>query len=319
MRPRASAACVSVGLFRVSRQHARHVGLGPVRPHLPRRVAVVAAGAGHEVLACARRVTCAGAAATVFSGVGFAAGWPEQAENQQRARDREPYVTGMVHLGILLKLKGGRLYGVRALQSAPSFYETPDAAPILRRRVRGDAARAVAGERADRSTISRTRTSRRSRRSPRSSCRRPRAPRGASARWRSLLRGSRTTRKAPIAGTGTGTRSSRRPTGPSPAARYPAQFAALDQAAREQGAASFAAAAARRAAHDRRARAQHASAREAAARRGRPARISSPTSWACYFSSAEAMDLCYSAEIGRDTLPRARQAPSKPPNADGRR
>ncbi len=89
-------------------------------------------------------------------------------------------------------------------------------------------------------------------------------------------------------------------TGPSPATRYPDQFAALDQAARAQNAASFAAA-------------------PLAVRRtivlntldtpqpvtrlpNRPTGANLVADFmGMYFSSAEAMDLCYQAEIGRDT------------------
>ena len=148
----------------------------------------------------------AGAAATVFSGGGIRCWLAGAGRDQQRARDREPNVTGMVHLGILLKIKGVDYTVFERYNRRHPSYETPDAAPILRRRVRGDAARAVAGERADpRRSLGREHRDAQGDRRGRPAVGRW-APRGASARWRSLLRGSRTTRKAPIAAMGTATR-----------------------------------------------------------------------------------------------------------------
>jgi hypothetical protein len=101
------------------------------------------------------------------------------------------------------------------------------------------------------------------------------------------------------------------PTGPSPAARYPAQFAALDKAAVDQGAASFAAlaAAARRAVVESALNTPQPVTRL-------PARPTGANLIAdflgMYFSSAEAVDLCYRAAIERDTcrgLENSEQAP----------
>jgi hypothetical protein len=100
-------------------------------------------------------------------------------------------------------------------------------------------------------------------------------------------------------------------TGPSPAARYPAQFTALDQAARDQGAASFAAAAAA----VRRAIVENAlnSPQPVTRLPNRPTGANLVADFmGMYFSSAEAIDLCYQAEIGRDTcrgLENSEQAP----------
>ncbi len=101
------------------------------------------------------------------------------------------------------------------------------------------------------------------------------------------------------------------PTGPSPAARYPAQFAALDRAASAHGASSFAALApeARRAVI------------EAALNDPQPVQRlpNRPTGanlvadfLGFYFTSGEAWDLAYRAEIGRDrcrTLDGSERAP----------
>jgi hypothetical protein len=101
------------------------------------------------------------------------------------------------------------------------------------------------------------------------------------------------------------------PTGPSPAARYPAQFAALDKAAVDRGAASFAAlaAAARRAVVESALNTPQPVTRL-------PARPTGANLIAdflgMYFSSAEAVDLCYRAAIERDTcrgLENSEQAP----------
>ncbi len=101
------------------------------------------------------------------------------------------------------------------------------------------------------------------------------------------------------------------PTGPSPAARYPAQFAALDKAAADRGGSTFAAlpAGARR------------EVIEAALNTPQPiTRLPARPTGAnlvadfmgLYFASAEAVDLCYRAEIERDTcrgLEGSEQAP----------
>ena len=90
------------------------------------------------------------------------------------------------------------------------------------------------------------------------------------------------------------------PTGPSPSARYPEQFAALDQAARGQGAASFAAAtlAVRRTIVENTLNTPQPITRLP----NRPTGANLVADFmGMYFSSAEAMDLCYQAEIGRDT------------------
>jgi len=90
------------------------------------------------------------------------------------------------------------------------------------------------------------------------------------------------------------------PTGSSPAPRYPAQFAALDQAARDQGAASFAAAplAVRRAIVENTLNTPQPITRLP----NRPTGANLVADFmGMYFSSAEATDLCYQAEIGRDT------------------
>jgi hypothetical protein len=90
------------------------------------------------------------------------------------------------------------------------------------------------------------------------------------------------------------------PTGPSPAGRYPAQFAALDQAAQAQGGNTFAALAVEK----RRAVVE-------AALNGPPPITRMPARptganlvadfMGYFFNSADAYDLCYEAAIGRDT------------------
>jgi len=101
------------------------------------------------------------------------------------------------------------------------------------------------------------------------------------------------------------------PTGPSPASRYPAQFAALDKAAADQGAASFAALApaARRAIVENALNTPQPTTRL-------PARPTGANLIAdfmgLYFNSPEAVDLCYRAAIERDTcrgLENSEQAP----------
>jgi hypothetical protein len=101
------------------------------------------------------------------------------------------------------------------------------------------------------------------------------------------------------------------PTGASPAARYPAQFAALDKAAVDQGAASFAAApiAVRRAIVENALNTPQPVTRLAA----RPTGANLVADFVgMYFNGAEAADLCYRAEIQRDTcrgLEGSEQAP----------
>jgi len=90
------------------------------------------------------------------------------------------------------------------------------------------------------------------------------------------------------------------PTGPSPAARYPAQFAALDQAAQAQGAGTFAALAV-----DKRRAIVEAALNGPPPVTRMPARPTGANLVAdfmgYYFNSPEAYDLCYNAAIGRDT------------------
>jgi hypothetical protein len=90
------------------------------------------------------------------------------------------------------------------------------------------------------------------------------------------------------------------PTGPSPAAKYPAQFDALDAAAKARGAATFAAlpVAARRAVVE-------AALTEPQRVTQMPARPNGNSLVAdfmgLYFNGADARDVAYNAAIGRDT------------------
>jgi hypothetical protein len=89
------------------------------------------------------------------------------------------------------------------------------------------------------------------------------------------------------------------PTGPSPARQYPAQFAALDAAARARGAASFAALGA----GDRRAVVEAALDTPTRVTRlpGRPTGANLIADFmGFYYTSGDAYDLAYRAEIGRD-------------------
>jgi hypothetical protein len=107
------------------------------------------------------------------------------------------------------------------------------------------------------------------------------------------------------------------PTGPSPASRYPDQFAALDQAARGQGSTTFAAAplAVRRAIVENALNAPQPITRLP----GRPTGANLVADFmGMYFSSAEAVDLCYQAEIGRDTC-RGLENSEQPPKPMGAR
>jgi hypothetical protein len=107
------------------------------------------------------------------------------------------------------------------------------------------------------------------------------------------------------------------PTGPSPIARYPAQFAALDQAAQAQGGGTFAALGV-----------EHRRLVIEAALNGSPPVTRMPARptganliadfMGYYYNSADAHDLCYNAAIGRDTcrgLEGSEQAP--PPLGKG--
>lgn len=90
------------------------------------------------------------------------------------------------------------------------------------------------------------------------------------------------------------------PTGSSPAPRYPAQFAALDQAARDRGAESFA-----RLGIDGRRAVIEAALNMPQPVTNMPARPNGANLVAdfmgYYFSSSDAYDLAYNARIGRDT------------------
>jgi Gluconate 2-dehydrogenase subunit 3 len=91
-----------------------------------------------------------------------------------------------------------------------------------------------------------------------------------------------------------------RPTGPSPAPRYDAQFAALDEAARAQGGTTFA----KLPADKRRVVIEAAlnTPQQVTALPGRPNGTSLVADFmGYYYASPEANDLCYQAQIGRDT------------------
>ncbi len=90
------------------------------------------------------------------------------------------------------------------------------------------------------------------------------------------------------------------PTGPSPVSKYPAQFAALDRAASAQGGATFAALApaARRAIVENALNTPQPVTRLPAHPTG--ANLVADF-MGLYFNSPEAIDLCYRAEIQRDT------------------
>jgi hypothetical protein len=102
------------------------------------------------------------------------------------------------------------------------------------------------------------------------------------------------------------------PAGPPPAARYPAQFAALDASAKADGAASFAALG-----RDARRRLVEAALNTPQPVNRLPARPTGANLVAdfmgLYFNGASAWDLAYQAEIGRDscrTLAGSERAPS---------
>jgi hypothetical protein len=107
------------------------------------------------------------------------------------------------------------------------------------------------------------------------------------------------------------------PTGPSPAARYPAQFAALDKAAQAQGGTSFAALPL-----DRRLVVVEAALNDPQPVTRLPARPTGANLVAdvmgYYFSSAAATDLCYNAAIGRDTCRGLDGSDRPPPPLGGR-
>jgi hypothetical protein len=100
-------------------------------------------------------------------------------------------------------------------------------------------------------------------------------------------------------GHGYGSSTLRQPSGPSPAARYPAQFAALDESARASGTASFAVLSidARRSAVETALNGPQPVNRLPAQPNGQ----NLIADFMCfYFTSADAWDLAYEAQIGRD-------------------
>ena len=137
---------------------------------------------------------------------------------------------------------------------------------------------------------------------------------GPAARERAVARfvaWHRNYREGADRGHGYGSSTLASPAGPPPAARYPPQFAALDQAARDRGAANVAALApdARRAVIE--------AALDGPPRVNRlPARPTGANLVAdfmgLYFNSGDAWDLCYNAEIGRDRC-RALDGSDQPP------
>ncbi len=110
-----------------------------------------------------------------------------------------------------------------------------------------------------------------------------------------------------------------RNTGPSPARNYPAQVAALDAAAKAKGATGFAAASL-----DQRRAIVEAAIADANVERlpARPTGAHIATDlMGHYFNSAAASDLCYSADIGRDScrgLPGSEKKPAPLPPKSGR-
>jgi hypothetical protein len=113
-------------------------------------------------------------------------------------------------------------------------------------------------------------------------------------------------------GHGYGSSSLSQPTGPSPAARYPAQFASLDQAAIAKGAASFATLSL----DGRRALVETALNDPQPVQR-LPARPTGANLVAdfmgFYFTSGDAWDLAYRASIGRDRC-RSLDGSDRPPS-----
>ena len=114
-----------------------------------------------------------------------------------------------------------------------------------------------------------------------------------------FVRWIRSYREGADRGHGYGNSTLSAPSGPSPALRYPAQFAALDAAARAQGAASFAALAS-----DKRQAIIDAALNEPQRATTLPARPTGNNLVAdfmgYYFNSGDAYDLAYNAAIGRD-------------------
>ena len=107
------------------------------------------------------------------------------------------------------------------------------------------------------------------------------------------------------------------PAGPSPAARYAPQFAALDQAARDRGAASFAALApaARRTIVEATLNTPQPVTRLPA----RPTGTNLVADFlGLYLNSPDATDLCYRADIQRDTC-RGLEGSEQPPRSRGDR
>jgi hypothetical protein len=106
------------------------------------------------------------------------------------------------------------------------------------------------------------------------------------------------------------------PAGPSPAARYPAQVAALDTAARAQGAASFAALSL-----DKRRAIVEAKLNEPSRVTTLPARPTGTNLVAdfmgYYFTSSDAYDVAYNAAIGRERC-RSLDGSDQPPAPLGR-
>jgi hypothetical protein len=117
-------------------------------------------------------------------------------------------------------------------------------------------------------------------------------------------------------GHGYGSSSLRQPSGPSPAARYPAQFAALDDAAKASGAGSFAALSvdARRAAIEAVLNGPQPLNRLPAQPNGQSL-IADFMGF--YFTSPDAWDLAYQAQIGRDKC-RMLDGSDNPPEPLGR-
>ena len=118
-------------------------------------------------------------------------------------------------------------------------------------------------------------------------------------------------------GHGYGASTLRRPSGPSPALRYPPQFAALDQAAAAMGAKTFAALS----------REQRVSIVEA--RLNEPERVTrlpaQPTGanliadlMGFYFNSPDARDLCYQRDIGADRCRSLEGSEQEPERLRGR-
>ena len=106
------------------------------------------------------------------------------------------------------------------------------------------------------------------------------------------------------------------PTGPPPAARYPGQFAALDQAARERGGRTFA-----ELSIDNRRAVIEATLNTPQPVANMPARPNGANLVAdfmgFYFNGADAYDLAYNARIGRDTCSTLEGSDKEPPRVTG--